>query len=316
MAKANAGRVLIMPRGEYDANATYECLDLVSHNNASWLAKKTATGIAPSEGEFWHKMADGIMVANNLDTESAGYALDARQGNVLKDLIEAIGAEEIRERIETIENKCVTYEDNIESLMNAVEEDTSTVRYVSDEADDNFDWIQVKDAEGEWINAIQAYTQNYPLYMTSANEGGFTAYKGSDWSGGIYTYLPNVTFGTSMAFNINQANGGGSVITGLIDLSRFTKIKLHHISSITDDVIANRKYNYVSLFVTNNKKEFMGDSVVASIKLVGGEGATTKNAEGDVELDISALNGEYFIGICCHVSNGTASTEISNMYME
>ena len=50
---ANAGRILIMPKGNYDASKTYEMLDLVYYNGASWLAKKTVTGIAPSEGEYW-----------------------------------------------------------------------------------------------------------------------------------------------------------------------------------------------------------------------------------------------------------------------
>ena len=44
---ANAGRILILPKGEYNANSTYTMLDLVTYNGASWLAKKTATGITP-----------------------------------------------------------------------------------------------------------------------------------------------------------------------------------------------------------------------------------------------------------------------------
>lgn len=57
---ASAGRILIMPKGNYDASVTYEMLDLVSHNGKSWLAKKTVVGIEPSEtnGEYWHNMVD------------------------------------------------------------------------------------------------------------------------------------------------------------------------------------------------------------------------------------------------------------------
>ena len=53
---ANAGRILIIPKGNYDASVTYEMLDLVSYNGVSWIAKKTVVGIAPSEGEYWHNM--------------------------------------------------------------------------------------------------------------------------------------------------------------------------------------------------------------------------------------------------------------------
>lgn len=55
---ASAGRILILPKGEYNASTTYEMLDLVSHNGASWLAKKTVSGIEPSieNNEYWQNM--------------------------------------------------------------------------------------------------------------------------------------------------------------------------------------------------------------------------------------------------------------------
>lgn len=53
---SSAGRILIIPKGEYNENETYEMLDLVSYNGVSWIAKKTVVGIAPSDGEYWHNM--------------------------------------------------------------------------------------------------------------------------------------------------------------------------------------------------------------------------------------------------------------------
>lgn len=57
---ASAGRILIMPKGAYDASATYEMLDLVSHNGTTWLAKKTVSNIEPSaaNSEHWHNFVD------------------------------------------------------------------------------------------------------------------------------------------------------------------------------------------------------------------------------------------------------------------
>ena len=57
---ASAGRILIMPKGEWNADTEYEMLDLVSHNSTSWLAKKDVVGIEPSEAnsEYWHNMVD------------------------------------------------------------------------------------------------------------------------------------------------------------------------------------------------------------------------------------------------------------------
>ena len=57
---ASAGRILIIPKGDYNAETEYEMLDLVKHNGTSWLAKKTCKGIEPSEAnaEYWHKFVD------------------------------------------------------------------------------------------------------------------------------------------------------------------------------------------------------------------------------------------------------------------
>lgn len=56
----SAGRILIMPKGDYNAETTYETLDLVYHAGRSWLAKKTVVGIEPSaaNSEYWHNMFD------------------------------------------------------------------------------------------------------------------------------------------------------------------------------------------------------------------------------------------------------------------
>lgn len=57
---ASAGRILIMPKGEWNAETEYKMLDLVYHDDTSWLAKKYVVGIEPSEanGEHWHKLFD------------------------------------------------------------------------------------------------------------------------------------------------------------------------------------------------------------------------------------------------------------------
>lgn len=57
---ATAGRILIIPKGDYNSGTTYTMLDLVYHNGTSWLAKKTVAGIEPSTAtsEYWHKLID------------------------------------------------------------------------------------------------------------------------------------------------------------------------------------------------------------------------------------------------------------------
>ena len=56
---AIAGRILIIPKGDWDSTTEYEMLDLVRHNNASWIAKRANTNVEPSESnsEDWQVMA-------------------------------------------------------------------------------------------------------------------------------------------------------------------------------------------------------------------------------------------------------------------
>lgn len=69
---ASAGKILIMPKGEYNSSTTYQMLDLVKHNGTSWLAKKTVVGIEPSKtnSEYWHSMFD--ISANDFLSKDGG----------------------------------------------------------------------------------------------------------------------------------------------------------------------------------------------------------------------------------------------------
>ena len=64
----SAGRILIMPKGNYVESVTYEMLDLVYYDSAAWLAKKTTVGIEPNEanGEYWHKLCESTDLSNCL----------------------------------------------------------------------------------------------------------------------------------------------------------------------------------------------------------------------------------------------------------
>jgi hypothetical protein len=68
---ASAGRILIMPKGNYDARVTYEMLDCVFYGDTSWIAKKTVSGIVPSESnnEHWHKLCSPADLSNYLSLD-------------------------------------------------------------------------------------------------------------------------------------------------------------------------------------------------------------------------------------------------------
>ena len=58
---ASAGRILILPKGNWNVESEYEMLDLVYYGGTSWLAKKSSVGIEPTDdnAEYWQKLFDG-----------------------------------------------------------------------------------------------------------------------------------------------------------------------------------------------------------------------------------------------------------------
>ncbi len=53
----SAGRVMLIPKGEYNALTTYNVLDMVSYNGSSYVAKTTTTGNRPTDTSKWMIMA-------------------------------------------------------------------------------------------------------------------------------------------------------------------------------------------------------------------------------------------------------------------
>lgn len=56
---AIAGRVAIVPKGEWTEDASYEKLDLVYYLGSSYIAKKSSVGVVPTEDECWMLAALG-----------------------------------------------------------------------------------------------------------------------------------------------------------------------------------------------------------------------------------------------------------------
>ena len=64
----NAGRILIIPKGEWNAETEYEMLDLVNYGGTSWLAKGSSQNVEPSDTHdmYWQKI---ISTGYNIKTE-------------------------------------------------------------------------------------------------------------------------------------------------------------------------------------------------------------------------------------------------------
>lgn len=82
---AIAGRVAIVPKGDWSANATYKRLDAVTHNNTLYFAKKNVpAGTVTSNTEYWSKSIVGGAGAI-ATTEDAGVVKPADGLTVAED---------------------------------------------------------------------------------------------------------------------------------------------------------------------------------------------------------------------------------------
>lgn len=84
---ANAGRVAIVPKGDYSSSTAYNRLDLVRYNEKAYVAKKGNTGVAPTNTEYWMLMtSDGITI----DTALSDTSTNPVQNKVIKTAIDNI----------------------------------------------------------------------------------------------------------------------------------------------------------------------------------------------------------------------------------
>ena len=56
----SAGRVLLLPKGDYNASTTYSPLDYVRYNHNTYVCKQSTTGNLPTNTTYWQLLAEGI----------------------------------------------------------------------------------------------------------------------------------------------------------------------------------------------------------------------------------------------------------------
>ena len=86
---ASAGRVLLISKGDWNANTTYTGLDWVRHNGAAWVCKNTCTNIEPTleNTNNWQMMArDGDNIT--ADTSMSDTSTNAVQNKVIKSYVD------------------------------------------------------------------------------------------------------------------------------------------------------------------------------------------------------------------------------------
>ena len=371
---ANAGRILILPKGEYNASTTYSMLDLVTYNNASWVCKKTAVGIAPSDAnsEYWQKMIDvagkqdkikggatsitndnltvnralvsdanGKVAVSAVTATELGY-LDGATGNIQTQLDNksdedhthnppsladcggilplekgGTGANDAKEAeyniLAGMTESTATMTDNgqivfaytnpsktggrlywrkasvlwdyIKSKMGDI--DSASVRYVSDESDANYDWVQVKNANGDWEN------------WKFGNLDGLFIVRNSVWNtdysfklnGDTTQTVKQADNGLFMEKKSNSTNGNIES-NDTFNASLFSKFKFV-VSEFNADV-----YSYLAIY--------SGTNLTSQIII---------NKTGEYEADLSSVSGNVTIRVVMPI-NKYGKIVFSDMYFE
>ena len=96
---ASAGRVLLIPKGDWNAETTYTGLDWVRHNGAAWVCKNTCTNVEPTEenSDNWQIIArdgqSGSVI--NVDAAMSDTSVNPVQNKVIKKYFEELFANAI-----------------------------------------------------------------------------------------------------------------------------------------------------------------------------------------------------------------------------
>ena len=86
---ASAGRVLLIPKGDWNAETTYIGLDWVRHNGAAWVCKNTCTNIEPTSENtnYWQLISkDGTSVT--ADASMSDTSTNTAQNKVIKSYVD------------------------------------------------------------------------------------------------------------------------------------------------------------------------------------------------------------------------------------
>lgn len=86
------GRVRIVPKGAYNANTTYEMLDLVTYNGSSYIALKSTKGNLPTNTTYWQLHGQGYPgnASGVAATDVQGLVVTAGGTSTIQALINAL----------------------------------------------------------------------------------------------------------------------------------------------------------------------------------------------------------------------------------
>lgn len=236
--------------------------------------------IPDGDGEEEEGGGGYIEVVDNLLSTATELALSANQGRVLNEKI-----------------------DNLASGENI------GVRYISDETDPNFDYIQVRTSEGNWKNYKKAYLERQWLVQDGLNRAGLKLVS-SDLDRGTLTQTEDFLVLYSGLYNDAKAHTTQFSFEETLDFTNYDKLVFEQSSTFPAN--SNDYDNGITVGV----KDIYGN-VLASQR---GYNGTPTYAE-DIILDVSNISevGSVFIQVTTYRwtttgESGSATCKLSNVY--
>lgn len=83
---------MVVPKGAYNANTTYEVLDLVTYNGSSYIALKSTKGNVPTNATYWQLHGQGYpgSAAGVSAKDTQGMVVTTGSNSTVQALIDAI----------------------------------------------------------------------------------------------------------------------------------------------------------------------------------------------------------------------------------
>lgn len=243
---AIAGRVAIVPKGDWSADATYKRLDAVTYNNTLYFAKKEVpAGTATSNTEYWSKSivggAGAIATKEDAGIVKPADGLSIAEDGTLKVSID--GTTLTMDQVNNVIKLADTLKDKIgsalqpESIVN--NQVTTETGYALDarQANPNLDGTlakQISDLNGS-LNSKKVPTIGIENIFTGnpfaviAGSGGLATVGGTKWeqdNGGYHVEDIKYPAGGSVSLTVSMTLPANSIVLIDVNTLNYENIKL------------------------------------------------------------------------------------------
>lgn len=171
----DAGRVSFLLKGNYDSTITYDFLDVVYYNGASYSAKNETTGNPPTRNEYWQILAGYELTKEDIENilEYVPTEIFAKK-SLYNDTNVSMG----RKAESLVGNKSFAFGDNIEaSGYCSHAEGKNTIASNNQSHSEGFETIATgaqAHAEGSGTSAFNRYSHASGVGTVSTGLGGYS----------------------------------------------------------------------------------------------------------------------------------------------